>query len=83
MKTKQDNDVTNGTDVIYDENETQLSWLIRSGIVYDKNQTWQRWNQSISLFYTETKIELLGPIDSCPLGVSADSCPAGAPWLRK
>ena len=25
MKTKQDNDVPNGTDVIYDENETQLS----------------------------------------------------------
>ena len=22
-------------------------------------------------------------VDSCPLGVSADSCPTGAPWLRK
>ena len=22
------------------------------------------------------------PFDSCPIGVSADSCPAGAPWLR-
>ena len=21
--------------------------------------------------------------DSCPIGVSADSCSAGAPWLRK
>ena len=21
--------------------------------------------------------------DSCPIGVSADSCPAGAPWLRE
>ena len=24
-----------------------------------------------------------GRFDSCPLGVSADSCPAGAPWLRE
>ena len=21
--------------------------------------------------------------NSCPIGVSADSCPAGAPWLRE
>ena len=21
--------------------------------------------------------------DSCPVGVSADSCPAGAPWMRE
>ena len=32
------------------------------------------------------KIELRSfgsfPHDSCPDGVSADSCPAGAPWLR-
>ena len=21
--------------------------------------------------------------DLCPVGVSADSCPAGAPWLRE
>ena len=23
------------------------------------------------------------PNDSCPIGVSADSCPAGAPWMRE
>lgn len=23
------------------------------------------------------------PIDSCPVGVSADSCPTGAPWWRE
>ena len=23
------------------------------------------------------------PFDSCPIGVSADLCPAGAPWLRE
>ena len=22
-------------------------------------------------------------VDSCPIGVSTDSCPAGAPWLRE
>ena len=25
----------------------------------------------------------MAPFDSCPIGVSADSCPAGAPWLRE
>ena len=23
------------------------------------------------------------PTDSCPVGVSADPCPAGAPWMRE
>ncbi|RVW75377.1 hypothetical protein CK203_052957 [Vitis vinifera] len=23
------------------------------------------------------------PDDSCPIGVSADSCPASAPWMRE
>ena len=26
---------------------------------------------------------ILNGIDSCPIGVSADSCPAGAPWMRE
>lgn len=34
-KTKQDNDVTYCTGVVYVENHTELSWPIKSGAVYD------------------------------------------------
>ena len=39
MKTRQDNDVTNCTSVVYVENKTKLSLLIRLDAVYDDNQT--------------------------------------------
>ena len=39
MKIKQANYVTNHTDMIYVEHETELSWLIRLGMVCDENQT--------------------------------------------
>ena len=39
MKTRQDNDVTDGISAFYVENDTELSWLIRSGMICDKNQT--------------------------------------------
>ena len=38
MKTRQNNDVTDGTSVLYTENDIELSWLIRSGVVCDKNK---------------------------------------------
>ena len=37
MKTRQDNDLTDYTGAIYDENETKLSWSIGLGAVYDEN----------------------------------------------
>ena len=37
MKTKQDNDVTDHTDVVYVKNDNEPSWLIKSGVVYDEN----------------------------------------------
>ena len=37
-KTRQDNDVIDHTDVVYIENETELSWLIGLGTIYDENQ---------------------------------------------
>ena len=37
MKTKQDIDVTDHTDVVYTKNEIELSWLIRWGAVCDEN----------------------------------------------
>ena len=42
MKTKQDNNETDGTSVVYAENETKLSWSIGPCTIYDKNQTGQR-----------------------------------------
>ena len=38
MKTKQDNDVTNHTGVVYIEIETKLSWPIRKNVVYHKKK---------------------------------------------
>ena len=36
-KTREDNDVTNRTGVMYVKNDTELSWSIRSGTVCDEN----------------------------------------------
>lgn len=41
-KTRQDNDMTNRTDVVKVENKTELLCLIGSGAVYDKNQIGHR-----------------------------------------
>lgn len=41
MKTRQDNDVTNCTMVGYVENDTELLWLIGSGVEYDENKIGQ------------------------------------------
>lgn len=41
VKTRQDNNMTDRTDVIYIENEIKFLWPIDSGMVYDKNQTKQ------------------------------------------
>ena len=40
-KTKQDKDATDGISAIYAENNTKLSWLIRSSVNYDENQIWK------------------------------------------
>ena len=42
MKTKKGNGVTNHTSVVYDENDTELSWSIESRVNYDKNKIGQR-----------------------------------------
>ena len=36
MKTKQDNDVTNRTGVVYAKNETKFLWPIRSDAICDE-----------------------------------------------
>ena len=41
MKTRQDNDVTNCTGMVYAENEIELSWPIRSNIDCDENHIGQ------------------------------------------
>ena len=62
MKTKQDNDVIDCIDAIYEENETQLLWPIRLRTVYDENQIGPRGDQSIGLVYIELETELSRPI---------------------
>ena len=41
MKTIQDNDVTCCAGAVYDKNNIELSWPIRSGADYDENQIGQ------------------------------------------
>ena len=37
MKTKKDNDMTNGIGLVYTKNDTKLLWPIRSSVVYYEN----------------------------------------------
>ena len=39
MKTKEDNDVTNCTSMIYIEIKTELSWLIGEDAIYHEKKT--------------------------------------------
>ena len=41
MKTRQDNDVTNRTGMIYTENNTDILWPIGSVVNYYKYKIWQ------------------------------------------
>ena len=49
------------TNVVYVENETDLSWSIESGMIYDKNQIGQRGDLRIGLFYVKPENELSRP----------------------
>ena len=40
MKTRQDKDMINHTGVVYVENDTKLSWLIRSIVDCTENKIW-------------------------------------------
>lgn len=40
--TREDNNVTDRTNVVYTEKEIKLPWIIRVGVVCDKNQIEQR-----------------------------------------
>ena len=41
MITREDNDVSNHTGVVYTDNDAKLSWPIRSSVNYDENQIGQ------------------------------------------
>ena len=45
-KTRQEHYMSDRTGAVYVENETELSWSIKSGAICDKNQTRQRRDQS-------------------------------------
>ena len=42
MKTRQDNNMTDGISAFYIENDIELSWPIRLVIICDENQTGQK-----------------------------------------
>ena len=46
IKTRQDNDMTNCTRIVYAKNESELSWLIRLGAICNKNQIGRRRDRS-------------------------------------
>lgn len=45
-ETKLDNDVIDHKKVVYVENETELSWLIGSGVIFHENQIGQLYDWS-------------------------------------
>ena len=60
MKTNQDNNVTNRTCTVYTENDTELSWPIRSGTVYDENQIRQLHKDAV---YVKRKLSYRNRLD--------------------
>ena len=68
MKTRQDNDMIDGTSAFYAENNTKPSWPIRSGVGCDKNKIgqWRDRFYKYSLCFHETELSWL-------IGLSVDS----------
>ena len=46
MKTREDNDMTDRTNVVHAENEIEPPWLIESSVVYDENKIGQ-WHDQL------------------------------------
>ena len=49
-KTRQDNDVIEGTSAVYAENDNELSWPMGLGVIYDKNKGGQ-WCDRLYRYY--------------------------------
>ena len=58
MKTRQDNNMIDRTDVVYAKNEIDLSWLVRLGAVYNENQIGQcrEWSYKCGPNWNEIKM---------------------------
>lgn len=56
-KTKEDNDVTKKTNVVYIKNNIELSWLIWLGVIYEENQTIQ-WHDRSCRYNLRRKMKL-------------------------
>ena len=68
MKNRYDNDVTNPIDVVYAENDTELSWLIGLGVDCDEYQIGQlhdwlygcglywKWNRATMTNWTRSSL---------------------------
>ena len=66
-RTKHNNVMKYRADAIYIEKKTKFPCQIGSGVVCDDNKIGEWHDQSTSLVYAETEIELLGPIWSSML----------------
>ena len=62
MKTRQDDDISDHTSVVYDGNKTKLPCPIELCAICDENQIGKRWHQSIGLVYVEIETKLSRPI---------------------
>ena len=63
-KTGQDNNVTDKIGAVYIENETELSWPIRSSAICDENQQENDATNHNNAVYIENDTKLLWPIGS-------------------
>lgn len=54
--------MTDCTNAVYVENDTELSLLIGPSVICDENQTGNDVIDYIGVVYTETETEMLGPI---------------------
>ena len=61
IKTRQDNNVTHSRSLVYVENNTELSWLIRLSVVYDETRQDNDVTDLPCAVYIANEIELLWP----------------------
>lgn len=62
MKTRWDNDMIDGTSVVYAENETKLLWSIEHGALCDENQIVNDMTNHIGVVYAKIETKLSWPI---------------------
>lgn len=62
-KTREDNGVTNSMSLVYVEIDTELSWLIGSGVAYGENWQYNDVTDHTGVVYHKNDTELSWPIE--------------------